>query len=84
MENSYNVSFMIMFDRPRETHKYLLEPVSGEVHFKKVLVKRFLTFTDSLKSTKKIALKNMFDIINNNCQSVTGANLYRISKLVIK
>ena len=84
LENSYNVSFRIMFDLPRETHKYLVEPVSGSIHLKKVLVKRFLSFTDSIKSSKKIALKNMFNVVKNDCQSVTGANLHRISKLVNK
>ena len=84
MSASYNVSFRIMFDLPHETHKYLIEPVSGKAHLKKVFVKRFLKFTDSLKTTKKIALKNFFNYIKNDCQSVTGANLQRISKLLNK
>ena len=84
LENTFNVAFRVMFDLPRETHKYLVEPISEAVHLKKILIKRFLKFTEAVKSSTKVALKNMFRTIKNDCQSVTGANLRRICSLVGK
>ena len=56
LENTFNVAFRVMFDLPRETHKYLVEPVSESVHLKKILVKRFLKFTKAVKLSEKFAL----------------------------
>ena len=44
LENTWNVSFKRMFDLPMETHRYLVEPVSDQMHLKKILIKRFLSF----------------------------------------
>ena len=49
-----------------------------------VLIKRFLTFVESIKKSKKIALKNLFKVVKEDCRSVTGANLKRIMNLVGK
>ena len=51
---------------------------------KKVLIKRFLTFIQSIKNSKKIALKNLFYCIKDDCRSVTGSNLANIKALVNK
>ena len=48
------------------------------------MIKRFLTFVESIKSSKKIALKNVFKVVKNDCRSVTGRNLTRIMNLVGK
>ena len=61
-----------------------MEPVSGTPHLKKTLCKRFLTFIESIKSSKKIALKNLFKVIKNDCRSTTGQNLLNIMLLVNK
>ena len=50
----------------------------------KVMIKRFLTFVESIKSSKKIALKNLFKVVKEDCRSVTGKNLARIMNLVGK
>ena len=39
---------------------------------------------DRIKSSKKIALKNVFNVVKNDCQSVTGSNLRNIMLLVEK
>ena len=71
-----------MYSLDRETHRYFVEPISGEVHLKKTLIKRFLNFIESIKSSKKIALKNLFRCIKDDCRSITGRNLVNIAHLV--
>ena len=51
---------------------------------KKILCKRFLKFIESIKSSKKIALKNLFKVVKHDCRSVTGRNLLNIKLLVNK
>ena len=84
VENTYNSSVRIMGSLPRETHKFLVEPITGTPHLKKILCKRFLKFIESIKSSKKIALKNLFKVVKHDCRSVTGRNLLNIKLLVNK
>ena len=84
IENTWNVSFRKMYSLPRNTRKFLVEPVSQSVHIKKVFIKHFLTFVDRIKSSNKIALKNVFNVVKYDCQSVTGSNLRNIMLLVDK
>ena len=46
--------------------------------------KRFLSFIESVKTSKKIALRNIFKLVKNDCRSVTGRNLLNIMILVNK
>ena len=73
-----------MASLPRETHKFFVEPITGTPHLKKVLCKRFLSFIGSIKTSKKIALKNIFKLVKDDCRSVTGRNLLNIMILVKK
>ena len=84
VENTYNNSVRIMASLPRETHKFYVEPITGTPHLKKVLCKRFLSFIESVKTSKKIALRNIFKLVKNDCRSVTGRNLLNIMILVNK
>ena len=43
-----------------------------------------MNFIESIKSSKKIALKNLFKVIKNDCRSTTGENLLNIMLLVNK
>ena len=72
IENTWNLSFKLMYDLPRSTHRYLVEPVSDSIHIKKVFVKRFLN------KSSKIAAKNVFTTIKYDCRSLTGYNLRNI------
>ena len=81
---TYNQSVKIMFGLPRSAHRFFIEPLTGTAHLKKVLIRRFLSFVDSIKNSKKIALKNLFKVVKNDCRSVTGRNLNMIRNLVGK
>ena len=84
MYGTYNQSVKIMWDLPRSASRVFIEPLTGTRHLKKVLIKRFLSFVDSIKNSKKIALKNLFKVVKSDCGSVTGRNLERIKYLVGK
>ena len=79
---TYNQSVKIMFGLARSAHRFLIEPITGAVHLKKTLIRRFLSFIESIKSSKKIALRNLFKVVKQDCRSVTGRNLNMIKNLV--
>ena len=84
LENTWSTSIKIMYDLPRETHRYFLEPICEKPHIRKVLGQRFISFTDSIRKSKKKALLNIFNIVKNDCCSVTGANLKQLMLKVDK
>ena len=78
VENTWNVSVRLMLDVPRETHRYLIEPLSDTEHIKKVLIKRFLNFLDQIRKSDKTASKFLLETIYKDARSTTGANLRNI------
>ena len=84
LENSWNVSFRIMYDLPLQTHRYLVEPVSEQIHLKKLLIKRFLSFLQQIKKSRKMIPKFLLNTIMNDAQSITGSNVKRILALAKK
>ena len=53
LKNSWNVPFRLIYDLPLQTHKYLVEPFSGHLHLKKLLIKRFLSFLRQIMASPK-------------------------------
>ena len=75
---TWNTTQRIVFGLPRTTHRYLVEPISKEMHVMKLLRKRFLRFARSIKNSVKPVLRNVFGQIKGECRSVTGRNLRSI------
>ena len=84
LENTYNLSLKIMWDIPRETHRYFLEPNSKQVHIRFILMKRFLRFLEQIENSSKRAIKLLLSICRNDCNSITGKNLRNIMLLCNK
>ena len=84
LENTYNVSFRKMFNVPRNTHRNLIEAVSGIPHLRSSLLKRFLTFIDQIRSCPKEAPRMLLSVIEHDVRSVTGSNLRHIMQLCEK
>ena len=78
MEKTWNVSVRRMFNLPWQTHCYLVEPVSQQPHVRKLMASRFLNFVQSIRSRKKIAIRNLLKSIEFDTRSVTGQNLRRL------
>ena len=84
VENTWNVSVRLMLDVPRETHRYLVEPLSNTAHIKQVLIKRFLSFLDQIRKSDKTATKFLLETIHQDARSTTGSNLRNILLLTKK
>ena len=84
LENTWNVSVRRMFELPYATHRYLVEPVSGHLHLKKILIKRFLSFIRQIRKSEKILPKQLLNVIQNDTRSITGSNIRKILLLTKK
>ena len=84
IESSYNRSVKIMLDLPYATHRWLIEPLTGEKHVKKVLISRYLGFMEKIASSKKMAVKMLMETAKKDVRSVTGHNFRNIMLLVGK
>ena len=69
LENSWNMSFRVMYDLPLQTHRYFVERITRKPHARSMIM--------ILKSKKK-ALKTVFGIIRRNVNSVSGRNLRKL------
>ena len=78
MESTWNVSIRLMMNLPRETHRRLIEPLSGISHIKFTLLKRFLSFLEQIRKSTKNAAKFLLDSIYKDTRSITGSNLRNI------
>ena len=78
LEKAWNISNRIMFSLPRTTHRYLIEPISCREHIIFSIWRRFLKFTKCLAHNRKSVLRNIFEIVKRDCQSITGRNLRNI------
>ena len=78
MESSYNRSIKIMMDLPYETHRSLIETVSGRRHLRKTFASRFLVMINSIRKSKKNILKCLLSEVERDVRSISGRNLRMI------
>ena len=81
MYNTWNVSIRKMMRLSRQTHRHFIEPLSKTRHLKISLVKRFVKFKETLATTNKQAVRQLFNTIKDDCRSTTGRNLRKITIL---
>ena len=77
--NTWNVSIRRMLRLDRRTHRHLIKPLSGMQHVKKTIYKAFMSFTRKLESSPKTSVREVYATVKDDCRSVTGANLRRIT-----
>ena len=76
--STYNRSIKVMAGLPYSTHRYLMEPLSGQSHMSIVVVKNFLSFITRIRESPKPVLRQLYQMTKNNVQSTTGRNLRNI------
>ena len=81
MIGSYNRSIKCMLKLPLATHRFLLEPLSGEKPAMIVLADRFLTFMDKIDKSDKVAIRMLKKEAMKDVRSTTGANFRGIMLL---
>lgn len=84
LESTYNRAIKIMFDLPWGTHRYLLEPLTGQPHISRILIQRYLSFIVRIENSKKGALRTLLNIVKKDSRTVTGSNLRFIMLLANK
>ena len=78
LEKSWNVSVRRAYNLPWQAHCYLVEAISDEPHLRTVLARRFLSFIESVRNSKKRALTQLLKVVEYDTMSVTGKNLRNI------
>ena len=76
--STYNRSVKIMADLPYATHRYLIEPVSGQSHMSLTLIKNFINFISKVRDSPKLVLRQLYSIAKADVRTVTGSNLRHI------
>ena len=71
-------------DLPFGTHRNLIQPLTGDVHIKLILIRRFLCFIDKVENCKKDALKMLMIEAKKDVRSITGSNFRNIMILMGK
>ena len=67
-----------MLDLPFETHRGLIEPLTGRKHQRTVFVKRFFVMMQKMRLSRKPILLRLLSEIELDVRSNTGKNLRNI------
>ena len=79
---SYNKSMKYMMKLPLATHRFLLEPLSGDKPLMIILISRFLSFMNQIDRSEKTAIKMLKREALTDVRSTTGNNMRRIMLLM--
>ena len=73
--STWNIMVRMTFNIPRETHRYLIQPISGHKHLKVQLLKRFKNFVKTINTCDKPHLKYLAKLQENDQRSTYGRNI---------
>ena len=76
--STYNRSMKVMADLPYATHRYLIEPLSGQQHMSITLIRNFLGFINKIKQSARPVLRQLYSITKDDVRTTTGSNLRNI------
>ena len=77
--NTWNVSTRIMLRINRRSHRYLIEPLSETRHLRRSLLLGFNSFVQKLNNSPKKAVREVFNLVKDDCRSITGSNIRNIT-----
>ena len=63
---------------PWTTHRYLIEPLSGDLGLRMLLVKKYLGFINRIRKSSKPVLQQLLNLTKQDVRTTTGANLRNI------
>ena len=72
--NSWSVSTRLMWDVPRETHRYMVEELGGQ-HAQTMLIVRYVKFLQNMKKSSKLAVQCLLEKVAKDMRTVTGRNI---------
>ena len=77
---TWNRMIRNVFNLPFQSHRYLIEPMSGIPHLKTMIVDRFLKFHNSILNCSKSITRNLAKIQAVDCRSDFGRNIQNICR----
>ena len=77
---SWNVTIRNVFKIPFNTHRYLIETISGSLHPKTMLTSRFVKFSESLTTSSKAEIRYLANVTKNDNRTLIGKTLARIAR----
>ena len=77
--NSWSVAVRHMWDLPYNSHRYLIEELSG-THASTMLVCRFTNFILSIMKSPKQAVQYLYHKMKGNLDTVTGKNIRYVAE----
>ena len=77
---SWNVAIRRIFNADRQTHRYLIEPMSQCIHPKVMLLSRLVGFHKNLRNCPKFSIRYLCLITEKDHSTVFGRTLYFILK----
>ena len=72
---SWNVTVRNVLKLHRQTHRHLIEPLSGHPHLKSVLLGRYIGFHESLVNSPKFTVRYLARLFENDLRTVLGRTL---------
>ena len=72
---SWNVTVRNVLDLDRRTHRFLIEPLSGHLHLKTILLSRLVSFHKSLVNSHKFTIRFLARLIERDLRTVHGKTL---------
>ena len=76
--STYNRSVKVMADLPYATHRYLLEPLSGQQHMSLTLIRNYLNFIQKVRQSPNQVMKQLYNVAKSDVRTTTGCNLRNI------
>ena len=78
--NSWNILVRIVFNIPRNSHRYFIEELTNCKHIMSTLFQRYLGFISSLLSSKKQCLSSLATVVLSDKGSLSSQNIETIEK----
>ena len=75
----WNTAIRILFNVPRDRHRYLIESISHCLHVKIILASRCVSFYETIEASSKLCIRFLFNLCKNNLNTVLGRNLFSIA-----
>ena len=76
---AWNTAIRILFNVPRDTHKYLIESISHCLHVKTMLASRCVSFYETIEASSKLCIRFLSNLCKNDLNTVLGRNLFSIA-----
>ena len=79
IKQAWNTAIGILFNVPRDTHRYLIESISQCLHVKTMLQSRCVSFYDTIEASSNLCISFLSNLCKNDLDTVLGRNLFSIA-----